>query len=38
MQGSLGSLRGQQELDDYVEYLKSGAKIEKFNVKVLLKP
>ena len=33
LQTSLGQLRGQQELDDYVEYLKSQAKIEKFNAK-----
>lgn len=33
MQTSLGQLRGQQELDDYVEYLKNQAKIEKFSAK-----
>jgi peptidyl-prolyl cis-trans isomerase D len=32
LQSSLNSLRGQQELDDYVEYLKGHAKIEKFSV------
>jgi peptidyl-prolyl cis-trans isomerase D len=33
IQSSLGTLRGQQELEDYVEHLKNGAKIEKFTVK-----
>ncbi len=32
IQDSLVGLRGQQELDDYVEYLKSSAKVEKFNI------
>ena len=31
MQTSLSQLRGQQELDDYVEYLKNQAKIKKFS-------
>jgi peptidyl-prolyl cis-trans isomerase D len=33
IQSSLDTLRGQQELEDYVEYLKSHAKIEKYNAK-----
>ena len=33
IQSSLGTLRGQQDLEDYVEYLKSKAKIEKYNAK-----
>lgn len=33
LQQSLSQLRGQQELDDYVEYLKNHAKIEKMSVK-----
>ena len=33
LQTSLSQLRGQQELDDYVEYLKNQAKIEKFSAK-----
>lgn len=32
IQSSLSTLRGQQELEDYVEYLKSQAKIEKTSV------
>jgi len=38
MQASLNQLRGQQELDDYVEYLKSKAKIEKYSAKVKTEP
>jgi peptidyl-prolyl cis-trans isomerase D len=33
VQSSLATLRGQQELEDYVEYLKSKAKIEKYTAK-----
>lgn len=33
LQTSLSKLRGQQELDDYVEYLKNQAKIDKFGAK-----
>ncbi len=33
IQTSLSSLRGQQELEDYVEYLKGQAKVEKFSAK-----
>lgn len=33
IQSSLGTLRGQQELEDYVEYLKNQAKIEKYSAK-----
>jgi len=33
LQTSLSQLRGQQELDDYVEYLKNQAKIEKYSAK-----
>ncbi|MDE2421697.1 MAG: SurA N-terminal domain-containing protein [Gammaproteobacteria bacterium] len=33
IQTSLNSLRGQQELEDYVEYLKGQAKVEKFSAK-----
>ncbi|MBC7752239.1 MAG: peptidylprolyl isomerase, partial [Candidatus Saccharibacteria bacterium] len=33
LQTSLSQLRGQQELDDYVEYLKNQAKVEKFTAK-----
>ncbi len=33
LQSSLSQLRGQQELDDYVEYLKNQAKIEKYSAK-----
>lgn len=35
MQTSLSQLRGQQELDDYVEYLKNQAKVEKFAAKAV---
>lgn len=38
MQTSLSQLRGQQELDDYVEYLKNQAKIEKFAAKAVTAP
>lgn len=38
MQTSLSSLRGQQELDDYVEYLKNQAKVEKFAAKAVAAP
>jgi peptidyl-prolyl cis-trans isomerase D len=33
IQSSLATMRGQQELEDYVEYLKSKAKIETYNTK-----